>query len=135
MTDMTLGNYIERRRKDLLLSRRALARELGMSASHLSGIVGGYIHPGAEVCRRLAVFFRDPPDMVFELAGWMDPSLPTVEPGRDLETRLQLQSLRDDRDWRAIFDAYQQATPSERRALARLVAARQWQRADQRPDR
>ena len=132
---MTLGDYIERRRKDLLLSRRALARELNMSASHLSGIVGGTTRPGAEICRRLSVFFRDPPDLVLQLAGWIDPSLPTAEPGQDMETRLQIQSLRDDRDWRSIFDAYQQATPSERRALARLVEAGHWQRADRQPER
>jgi transcriptional regulator with XRE-family HTH domain len=115
----TLGEYIEKRRKDLLLSRRALARELGMSATHLSGIVQGKTQAGAEVCNRISDYFHDPQAIALRLAGWLKDAEPA---DADEVIREFSLSIRDDPDLRAIVDAYWKVeTPSERRAMARFI--------------
>ena len=65
----TIGDYVEDRRKSLLLSRRDVARELKTDIGYLTRVVQGKIVPGAKICNRLSDYFGDPRDIALRLCG------------------------------------------------------------------
>ncbi len=114
----TMGDYIEDRRKSLLLSRRALARELKMSPSYLTNVVNGHLTPGAETCNRISDYFGDPRDIALRLCGWLEPNQ-----DRDDESGVRELALliRDDADLRLFLQFYQSQSPAARRGILNLL--------------
>ena len=114
----TIGDYIEARRKSVLLSRRETARLVKMSSSYLTGVVNGDIKPGAAVCNRLSDFFGDPRDIALRLCGWLEPYQ-----DRDVEASVREMALliKDDADLRALIHYYQSQSMTDRRWMLPLL--------------
>jgi transcriptional regulator with XRE-family HTH domain len=114
----TLGEYIESRRGVLLLSRRALARELKMSSSYLSNIVNGHLTPGADICNRISDYFKDPRDIALRLCGWLE-----REPvdKSDLNVRELVLFIKDDADLILFLQFYRNQSPATRRRLLKKI--------------
>lgn len=115
----TLGEYIEQRRKDLLLSRRALARDLNTDIGYLTRVVQNKITPGAEVCNRISDYFQDERSIALGLAGWLGH---TAEENDDLFMARYKATVRNDPDFRELYDLYQKLdSPAQRRSLVRRI--------------
>lgn len=116
----TLGDYIEDRRKSLLLSRRALARELKTDIGYLTRVVQAEFIPGAEVCNRISDYFGDPRDIALRLCGWLE------EDQAD-ETELDIRELalliKDDADLRLFLQFYKDQPLAMRRKLLKKIRA------------
>jgi transcriptional regulator with XRE-family HTH domain len=119
----TLGDYVETRRKDRGLSRRALAGKLKTDASYLGRVVQGKIRPTAKTCNRISDFFKDPRVIALTLAGWLEQRPPDGQ-GYDHPLADEVAGLlRDDADFVALFRIYSSKEPGERKAILRVVRA------------
>ena len=114
----TIGDYIEDRRKSLLLSRRELARETKMSPSYLTNVVNGHHTPGAETCNRVSDYFGDPRDIALRLCGWLEPNQDQDDESGVRELALL---IRDDADLRLFLQFYQSQSPATRRGMLNLL--------------
>ena len=114
----TIGDYIEDRRKSLLLSRRALARETKMSPSYLTNVVNGYHTPGAETCNRVSDYFGDPRDIALRLCGWLEPNQDQDDESGVRELALL---IKDDADLRLFLQFYKSQPAAMRRRMLNLL--------------